>query len=165
MKKGVIIQGSARSKGDTYGFCQKLKTQSGFDFIDLKQYDIGHFDYTFSNKDDDFLPLIREILDTYELLTLATPVYWYTMSGHMKVFLDRISDLLYSEKETGRLFRTKTMSILSVSGDDQVDDTFYLPFRKSADYLGMHYAGDCHAYAGITDEALVNRFRELKPTT
>ena len=111
MKRGIIIQGSARSRGDTYTATQKLRALSNFDFIDLKDYQIGHFDYNFDNKEVDFLPLIRRLLTTYEIFILATPVYWYTMSGHMKVFLDRISDLLILEKETGRLFRTKSMAV------------------------------------------------------
>lgn len=161
MKRGVIIQGSARSNGDTHSFVQRLKSQTGYVVIDLKEYNIGHFDYSFENRDDDFLPLIRELLTKYDHFVLATPIYWYTMSGHMKVFLDRISDLLINEKETGRLFRSKSLSVLSVSNDDKVEDTFYVPFRNTAEYLGMEYIGASHAYTAIAEEVLEGRYKIL----
>ena len=161
MKKGVIIQGSARSKGNTYTATQKLKALTHFDFIDLKEYHIGHYDYDFKNKADDFLPLIRSLLETYDIFVLASPVYWYTMSGHMKVFLDRISDLLNSDLEPRKLFHAKTMAVVSVSGQDDVDDSYYIPFRKSADYLGIHYLGSSHIYKEITDIELTRRFSEM----
>ncbi len=164
MKKGVIIQGSARSDGDTSRYAHSLKLLSGYDLIDLLDYNIGHFDYGFNNADDDFFPLITKVLSTYEVIVLATPVYWYTMSGHMKVFLDRISDLLYKEKETGRLFRSKIMAVLSVSNDDNVEDTFYLPFRKSAAYLGMVYLDECHACSSISKAELQKRLQRLVST-
>jgi multimeric flavodoxin WrbA len=163
MKNGVIIQGSARSNGDTSSYAHSLKLLSGYDLIDLLDYDIGHFDYNFNNTNDDFLPLIKKILSSYGHIVLATPVYWYTMSGHMKVFLDRISDLLYNEKETGRRFRSKAMSVLSVSNEDDIEDTFYLPFRQSAAYLGMDYLAECHACSVITNAELQNRLQRLIP--
>jgi len=163
MKNGVIIQGSARSNGDTSSYAHSLKLLSGYDLIDLLDYDIGHFDYNFNNANDDFLPLIKKILSSYGNIVLATPIYWYTMSGHMKVFLDRISDLLYNEKETGRRFRFKAMSVLSVSNEDDIEDTFYLPFRQSAAYLGMDYLAECHACSVITNAELQNRLQRLIP--
>ncbi len=80
MKQGVIIQGSARSNGDTNSYAQSLKLLSGYDLIALLD-DISHFDYSFNNANDDFLPLIKKILSSYGHIVLATPVYWYTMSG------------------------------------------------------------------------------------
>ena len=103
MKKGVIILGSSSSTGNTYKAAAYFSQKSGFPIIDLKTKNIGQFDYEFNNSDDDFLPLIREIVDNYDILIFATPVYWYTMSGVMKKFFDRISDVLKIEKETGKM--------------------------------------------------------------
>lgn len=146
MNKTVIIQGSARSKGHTYLYTQELRRYGQLDFIDLKDYDINQFDYTFANKTDDFLPLITRIIDAYDTLVFASPVYWYSMSGHIKVFFDRISDLLYEHKDVGRKLRGKSMATLSVSNDDDVVDSFYQAFRLSAGYLGMAYKGEAHVY-------------------
>lgn len=60
-----------------------------------------------NSRNADYLNLMKQILDKYETLILATPVYWYSMSGIMKVFFDRLTDLLTIEKEFGRKLRGK----------------------------------------------------------
>jgi len=156
--KGIIIQGSSRSAGSTYKVAQVLKAQLDFDILNLCEKNIGHFDYEFRNQQDDFLPTIKEIVEKYEVIIFATPVYWYTMSGLMKNFFDRISDCLKIEKDTGRKLRGKSMATISCSGDPSVVEGFFIPFQKSADYLGMHYLGNIHTWLDegkdISDEVL-----------
>ena len=144
MARGVIIQASSRSNGNTAIAVEFLKTQTNYDVIDLKTKEINHFDYEFNNKDDDFNALFKEIASNYEVIILTTPIYWYTMSGLLKVFLDRISDFLKQEKDYGRMLRGKRMVVMSSSEDVQVFDGFTMPFEKSANYLGMEYLGHIH---------------------
>ncbi|MBW1294027.1 flavodoxin family protein [Aquimarina litoralis] len=145
MKKGIIIQGSSRSDGDTHVVVSYLEKMTGFDVIDLNQRDINYFDYEFQNKDD-FEIIFKNMVQNYQTIVLATPVYWYTMSGIMKVFLDRISDYLYKEKDFGRMLRGKEMAMISCSNDDDRVEEYHLPFSRSAAYLGMEYLGDIHAW-------------------
>lgn len=155
-KKGVIIQGSARSDGYTNHFVRKLAPLTQYDIIDLLDHRIEHFDYEFKNKGDGFHPLIKTIVYRYDTLVFASPVYWYSMSGHLKVFLDRISDLLMRDKELGRQFRDKRMAVLSLSDDDDIPDSFYSAFRLSANYLGMKYSGQIHCHYKGKDSASIN---------
>ena len=145
MKK-LILQTSSASHRNTHKLAQLLMAEREFDLIDLSTKNIGHFDYDFNNKNDDFLPLICKIIAEYELIIFLTPVYWYSMSGIAKVFLDRISDLLKIEKETGRKLRGKWMGAMACGSDSDEIEGFFVPFRLSADYLGMHYIGDAHAW-------------------
>ncbi|WP_299433735.1 NAD(P)H-dependent oxidoreductase [uncultured Aquimarina sp.] len=145
MKKGIIIQGSSRSDGDTNTVVSYLKDITGFDVVDLNQREINYFDYEFKNEDD-FEILFKNMVQNYQTIVLATPVYWYTMSGIMKVFLDRISDYLYKEKDFGRMLRGKEMAMMSCSNDDDRVGEFNLPFSRSATYLGMDYLGDIHTW-------------------
>ena len=101
MKKGIILLGSSNSNGETFMAAEYLHNHTNYTLIDLKTKNIKPFDYEFNNQTDDFIPLIKEIVTSYEIIIFATPVYWYTMSGTMKVFFDRISDCLKIEKETG----------------------------------------------------------------
>lgn len=144
--RGVIIQGSARSKGNTNIIARFIQKETGFDIIDLRTYRIGPFDYEFANSDDDFLPLMQEIVNTYDTIIFATPVYWYAMSGIMKNFFDRISDCLKTHKDMGRQLRGKSMGMISCGSDAQVIEGFEMPFEKSAHYLGMHYLGSTHTW-------------------
>ena len=150
--KKVIILGSARKNGNTTKIVDEIAKESGIDVIDLSDYTISHYDYESKNKEDDFLPLIRRILQEYDTLIFATPVYWYNMSGIMKVFFDRFSDLIRIEKETGRKLRGKKIGVISNSHDDEIEESFYIPFKKSADYLGMEYLGHAHFNANILNQ-------------
>lgn len=146
MKKGIIIQGSSRSKGDTSKIVAVLKKETGFDVVDLKQKNIGHFDYDFKNRDDDFLDLFKNIVTNYSVIIFVTPIYWYTMSGLIKVFLDRISDFLKLEKDYGRQLRGMEMASVSSSNDNRFYEGFEMPFKNSAAYLGMAYKGHLHTW-------------------
>ena len=56
---------------------------------------------------------MKTIISKYDTIIFATPVYWYSMSGILKVFIDRITDLLTIEKELGRKLRGKKMAVVS----------------------------------------------------
>lgn len=145
-KKGIIILGSSRSNGNTHKITSFVKENTGYDLVDLRSLEIGHYDYDYNNQSDDFLPLMRNIVDNYDLIIFATPVYWYAMSGIMKIFFDRISDCLRIEKEIGRKLRGMEMALISCSSDSQEYEGFNLPFIRSANYLGMTYLGDIHTF-------------------
>lgn len=172
MNKTVIIQGSSRSKGDTNTIINYLNTENKFDIIDLKTKYIGHFDYDFNNIDDDFIDLMTVIIEKYDTIVFATPIYWYSMSGILKVFFDRISDLLKTNKELGRKLRGKNMAMISCNNSSSSVNGFSIPFSESANYLGMNYLGDIHAWVEsgiITTEvrSIIDDFKkklQLKPS-
>jgi len=159
MKNGIIIQASSNSTGNTYKIVSFLQEQTGFDVVDINQKTIKHFDYEFKNIDDDFNALFKNIVQNYEIIVFATPIYWYTMSGLLKVFMDRISDFLINEKEFGRLLRGKQMAVLSCSDADKIFEGFTMPFVESANYLGMDFIGHIHTWIvdnGIPDNVKAN---------
>ena len=146
MRKGVIIQASSRSKGNTFKMVSFLQELTGFEVIDLNQKKINHFDYDFKNQNDGFNALFKTIVQNYETIVFATPIYWYTMSGLLKVFIDRISDFLHIEKDFGRLLRGKQMAVLSCSNEDKLFEGFTMPFTETANYLGMQFIGHIHTW-------------------
>ena len=166
MKKIIIIQASSRSHGNTKKVIDFLNIKNQFDVIDLKTKNIGPFDYNFANADDDFLPLLEHIIKNYNTIVFATPVYWYSMSGILKDFFDRFSDLLHYKKELGRQLRGKNMAMLSNSNENDLQQGFTMPFVASANYLDMQYLGDTHAWFNGEEIALeakkqIDDFREL----
>ena len=147
MKK-IIVSGSARNDGDTTRLVKELASHLQCETIDLNDYNFSHYDYEHQNRNDDFLPLMKKIITNYDLLIFATPVYWYSMSGIMKVFFDRITDLLTIEKDLGRQLRGKYMAAISCSNGNNLEEAFWLPFSYSASYLGMRYLGHLHTING-----------------
>lgn len=158
--KKVIILGSSRSDGDAKALVNQLLNSTNWDLIDLNDYDFSYYDYKHRNRNDDYLDLMKRIIGKYDTLIFATPVYWYSMSGIMKVFFDRITDLLRTEKEVGRKLRGKSMAVITCSNGGNLGDAFWLPFKESANYLGMKYLGDTHTIAGENNEQLLNAFIE-----
>ncbi|WP_420571002.1 flavodoxin family protein [Kordia sp.] len=144
-RKGVVILGSSRSNGNTHTIVSQLQQKTGFDMIDLQQYKINHFDYELKNEDD-FNALFKKLTANYETFVFATPIYWYTMSGVMKVFFDRISDFLFDEKDIGRRLRGTKMGVISCGSDNEIKAGFEMPFVESAQYLGMEYVGHIHTW-------------------
>lgn len=149
--KRIIIQGSSRSQGNTYKIIQSLRQTLQADFIDLKAHKIGQYDYEYANREDDFLPLMRQLIE-YDMIIFATPVYWYSMSGIMKKFFDRITDCLKIEKETGDKLKGIYLAALSCGPDDDVPASFSVPFKATAEYLEMEYAGYIHTWLAEGEE-------------
>ena len=150
--KKVIILGSSRKNGNTTRIADEISKETGIEVINLSDYNISYYDYESKNREDDFFPLIKGIIEKYDTLIFATPVYWYNMSGIMKVFFDRFSDLIRIEKETGRKLRGKKIGVITNSHDNEIEESFYIPFQKSADYLGMEYLGHAHFNANILNQ-------------
>lgn len=144
MSKTIVIMGSSNPFGDTYDVCKSIVDKHGFKFQDLNELVIMPYDYDHENKDDDFLGFMRHVVKSYDTIILATPVYWYSMSGIMKNFLDRFTDLLTIEKEMGRQLRGKSLLVVSVSKNDDCPEEYPRPFERSADYLGMNWKGYAH---------------------
>ena len=144
MSNSVIIIGSSRNDGNTMKIAATIAQKFKIDVLNLSDYQFSYYDYENKNKSDDFLLLIQKCIEKYDILIFATPVYWYSMSGIMKVFFDRFSDLLTIEKEWGRKLRGKKMGVLSNSAETNLEYDFYIPFQKSAEYLGMKYIGEQH---------------------
>ncbi len=149
MANPIIILGSARSNGNTRLVAEQIAQLLSCDIIDLNDYAIGYYDYEHRNEGDDFLPLLERIVANYDAIIFATPVYWYSMSAVMKTFFDRLSDLLTIRKPLGRQLRGKWLGAISVGYDAETVDGLDMPFRESANYLGMPYLG--HVYAWVEE--------------
>lgn len=144
--QSVIIQCSARSDGDSSVVSSVFNMQFNTPIIDLKKLEIAAYEYHNENATDDFIPVITEMINNYNQWIFITPVYWYTMSGRMKIFLDRITDLLKWHKNLGRKMRGKSMALISISNDPELQVHFDVPVALSAEYLGMNYCGHQHVW-------------------
>lgn len=157
----VVIIGSSRNDGDTKKLVDELISRSDFDRIDLNDYTFSYYDYLHKNTGDDFIGLMRKLITNYDTFLFATPVYWYAMSGILKVFFDRVTDLLDIEKELGRKLRNKKMAAISCSIGNNLGDIFWLPFKETANYLGMKYIGHLHTITGEFNDAELTRFVQM----
>ncbi len=94
MPTRIILYASARSNGNTAVIAQYLAKVLDAPSIDLSARAMAPFSYENDYPNGDaYLETLQEILPFDEWIFL-TPVYWYTMSAQMKIFIDRFSDVL-----------------------------------------------------------------------
>jgi len=142
----IAIFASARRNGNTGKFIDWIGSELGINVIDLSEKNITPYDYEHKNIDDDFIPLVADLLE-YKKIIFVTPVYWFAASAQMKVFIDRTSDFLDIEefKDMGRKLRGKTGYVVCTSISSQADSSFLNAFKDTFEYLGINYGGHVHA--------------------
>lgn len=113
-------------------------------WIDLAEQQIAPYDYLHRHDHtDDFLTIAQQMTNAADIV-LATPVYWYAMSGQMKLFIDRWSDLVTVRKDLGRGLAGRRLWALATSADPEFPPGFEEPFRLTARYLDMKYREAIH---------------------
>ncbi|EHW0642977.1 NAD(P)H-dependent oxidoreductase [Vibrio parahaemolyticus] len=148
----AVILGTSKSDGNTRKLADSFVEQSGAKLFDLSDFNVSFYDYSHENENDDFLPIIHELL-SFDHLVFASPVYWYSMSAQLKVFFDRLSDLLTIEKELGRRLKGKSISVLSTGYNVELPDCFVQPFELTAKYMQLEFKG-CEYLAIQTESDL-----------
>ena len=131
------------------------------ELVDLNNLDITPYDYEHCNLSDDFIPLIERIV-TYDKIIIATPVYWYSMSTQVKIFLDRFSDILTIRKDLGRKLRGKKLFVLA-SFNSSYPRGFEDTFEQICEYMEMEYLGTSFVYSGTKNlEFLRNNISQVE---
>jgi len=140
----LFINGSSRKTGNTVALGNRVLAGIPHDTIHLIDHRLN-FDY---DQRETGQPQ-RDLTDDYEgLMTtfaaaddivLGTPVYWYSMSGQLKVFMDRWFD----SKTNGFSFAGKRVYLLVVGVDDpQHKASGIAPaVRDSCEWLDMAFMG------------------------
>jgi multimeric flavodoxin WrbA len=139
-QKAIIIFGSSRSDGNTMTLLKTIIDERDIRVINLAEKNLSYYDYHYRNSDDDFLPLIKTIIQ-HEKIIFVSPVYWYSFSAQMKTFIDRFSDLLAIHNDLGRLLRSKQAYLISSGSDSILPRCFEEQFQLICKYLGMQYSG------------------------
>ncbi|MGV0920067.1 flavodoxin family protein [Empedobacter falsenii] len=142
MNKQIIINGSHNRNGDTTKLIQEIYPEIAC--LKLIDYTIELYNYDeiYSDKDQ-FLEIVNQILEFDEII-FATPVYWYSMSSLMKIFFDRLTDLISSQEAIGRKLMGKKVRVITSSIGNHLDNNFFLPFIETANYLHLEYIGGKH---------------------
>jgi len=140
----AVVLGTSRADGNTRFLVNCVLDARRVPVIDLASVDMSCFDYSHANIDDGFLPLVETLLGK-SLWILASPVYWYSMSAQMKIFFDRLNDLITIKKDLGRKLRGRSVAVVASGYEAKLAEGFESPFRLSCGYLGMTYLGACYA--------------------
>ena len=123
--KLAVIHGSTRKNGNTEYLTYKAVPMDKATHIHLRDYHIQpiiderHDKNGFQDVHDDHGKLIDLMLE-HDVLVFSTPIYWYSMSGAMKIFIDRWSQIMrdpnyaHFRVELGK----KKAYLIAVGGDN-----------------------------------------------
>ena len=139
----MIILGSSRKNGNTSLIVELLAEKLCCQVFDLSDYSVSYYDYKNQNKDDDFSKLAAKMIEASYLI-FATPVYWYSMSGQMKVFFDRFTDLITIRKSLGRKLAGKETFLVATGTEQNLPEGFEVPFHLTSNYLDMKFKATCY---------------------
>lgn len=149
MTSAIVLFASARRDGNTAKLTDRIAAQLGIEVIDLAAMRMAPYDYEHRNRGDDFEPLMLRALE-FDHLIFASPVYWYSMSSPMKVFLDRVTDFLDLPDllDQGRRLRGKTGHVVCTSIYPDPPQPFLGAFVDTFEYLGMRVGATAHVNCG-----------------
>lgn len=134
------ILGTAEGHSNTEEFLKNTYSDKKLEIVDLSNTIISPYKYT-KKPNDKFLEIIKDAIKS-DLIVLATPVYWYSMSGSMKNFIDRFSDLLSPDhKNLGEALYGNKMKILCTGSDVGIPFGFEASISATAIYFGIDYLG------------------------
>ena len=150
----VILNASARNEGNTARLIDYIIEDTDWEQIKLSDYRIEHFEYNKNDYTDDFISLLEQKVLQADLIIFASPIYWYCMSGLMKVFLDRLTVVIQERKDLGYQLKGKPIAVLSCGSDSLKRDGYYMPFKETAKYLSMNYITECHGWINRNEISL-----------
>ncbi|MBH0230980.1 flavodoxin family protein [Halobacillus yeomjeoni] len=125
--KILKLLGSSRPDGNTEYLVNQSLEGVEHTTIRLSDYhikpiaDMRHTAEGFPRVDDDYEKLLKVFLE-HDLIIFATPIYWFGMSGQMKVFIDRWSQYMrdnrFPFKE--RIAQQKAYVVLTGGSDPKI---------------------------------------------
>ncbi|KAB2334502.1 flavodoxin family protein [Cytobacillus depressus] len=148
--KIAVIYGGTRPNGNTEMLTDYVIQDIIAEKIYLKEYniepiiDMRHSKDGFQERNDDYNSIIEQIL-LNDIFIFSTPIYWYSMSGTMKNFIDRWSQTLRDPKypDFKNKMASKKAFVIAVGGD--APRIKGLPmiqqFNYIFDFMGIEFAG------------------------
>lgn len=140
----LVLLASARSAGHTAALVRHVFDSPDCVVIDLLATPLAPYSYTGRYPPGDAFADLTQQLLTHKIIVLATPVYWYAMSGLLKTFFDRLTDLTTNHKSLGRQLEGKGLFLLATGTDADLPLGFEEPFRRTARYFNMTFGGSLY---------------------
>jgi multimeric flavodoxin WrbA len=150
MKTITVIDGGTRPNGNSAILTNQVIEGLSVEKILLRDYtiypiiDMRHALEGFQNRNDDYPTIIDQVL-AGDILIFSTPIYWYSMSGLMKNFVDRWSQSLRDANypDFKAKMSTKKAYVIGVGGDNP--HVKGLPmiqqFQHIFEFMGIEFGG------------------------
>ena len=135
MEKILFMNSSPNRDGNTYRIGEELLKDKEHDVLQMADYRISQYGQVF---DDDEIKDVLKKIDECDVLVIGSPVYWYTVSGMLKTFIDRLYMLPEAEALRGKKLYLFAQG--SAPNQDTVKSIEFLSNRLSY-LMGMEVKG------------------------
>lgn len=135
MEKILFVNSSPNRDGNTYRIGEELLKDKEHDVLQMADYRISQYGQVF--EDDEMKEVLKE-MDKYDILVIGSPVYWYTVGGMLKTFVDRLYMLPEAEALRGKKLYLFAQG--SAPNQDTVKSIEFLSNRLSY-LMGMELKG------------------------
>lgn len=138
----LALLGAAPGGNNTETFLREQYAGATLEVVRLAELGLRPYHYRReAEAEPEFLALIEKMIAA-DLVVFATPIYWYSMGGVLKNFVDRFSDLLRGpHKELGERLANTQVKLLVTGADRRLPLGFETPFALTSIYLAMDYLG------------------------
>ncbi|GEK33514.1 flavodoxin family protein [Kurthia sibirica] len=162
----LVLYGGNRPKSNTEFLTKKVIENMDVEEIYLKDYliepimDHRHAAGGFPAVADDYSEILERML-THDTIIFSTPIYWYSMTGIMKNFIDRWSQTLKDSHypHFKNQMADKSTYVITVGGDQPHIKGLPMieQFQHIFDFMGSHFAGyiigEANLPLGIKEDA------------
>ena len=99
MSKIIFMNGSPNKKGNTNRIGEELLKNISHDILQMSDYRISQYGNVSA---DDQISEIFKALEDKDTIVIGAPIYWYTVGGILKTFIDRLYMLPEAEVLKGK---------------------------------------------------------------
>lgn len=146
----AVIYGGSRPEGNSETLTNQVIQGLQAEKVYLRDYQIQsiidgrHAEEGFHDVADDYNSIIDRILP-HDILIFSTPIYWYSMSGVMKNFIDRWSQTMRDANypDFKKQLAQKKAYVIAVGGDDPYVKGLPMiqQFQHIFDFMGISFEG------------------------
>ncbi len=99
MEKIIFMNGSPNKSGNTFRIGEEILKGISHDILQMSDYKVSQYGQVY---EDDEINKIFEKIKNVDTIVIGAPVYWYTVSGIVKTFIDRLYLLPEAEVLKGK---------------------------------------------------------------
>lgn len=99
MEKIIFMNGSPNKSGNTFRIGEEILKGISHDILQMSDYKVSQYGQVY---EDDEINKIFEKIKNVDTIVIGAPVYWYTVSGIVKTFIDRLYLLPEAEMLKGK---------------------------------------------------------------
>ena len=152
MSKVLILNGSPRKKGNTSFLVEELKNlakeqEHEVEILVLNDYDINpcqgcfwcYKDYPLKCVQDDVMNTLYPKVIESDVIVFASPIYWFTYSAQLKLFVDRLVAL---HVKGGHILNGRKFASILVYGDSSAEGSGVFAAIDSLNHMISYLRGE-----------------------